>query len=1336
MVLNSLLRAPRWRLSIFAKLSILIAGGVLATAAAVNEVYVRGANQILIERSLNDLGQEADYFRYPLNGYLKQLKEDVQLAARLQAVQGLVRARAGGGKDNLDGSTEAQWLDRLSTAFEEMLRTRAHYRRVRFIGVGDNGRDILRIERFGNEVVRVADSKFERAGAEPFFQGALRVQPGETYLQDPSLERDQGKVRVPHVLVTRAAVPIYTAEKELFGIVVINMNVGMILQEVRAQLPRNHRLYVANARGDYLVHPDTSKLYASDLGHDHRIQRDDPRLLDALSDPQRDAATFLPEDTARGNVLALRKYRYNPIDASASLTIAVEAPYADIVSATATVSRDSFLFSGALALLALSVGIYLLRLLLRPLNNVADAVVRYRKGEKGIQLPTESPDEIGVLAKEFSAMTKQKDEEDWVKESMVATQRSLLGFKDLSGFGSALLEALVPAVGAQLGALYITGTFARTQHVGETETLNFLSGWGQRLGEGNPPPRSFRWGEGLIGSCARARTRTLITNVPTGYVRIVSATGEAAPRQIVLLPVLFENTLVGVIELATLGEFTPTQLSFLDQLAFTVGVIMTGINASMRTQELLEEARQTAEELQRSEEELKTQQEELEASNEEMEEKTKALEAQNKRIREQSTELEQAKGLIEEKMAELEVSNRYKSEFLANMSHELRTPLNSLLILARGLASNEEGNLTAEQVEEARVIHSGGLELLALINDILDLSKVEAGKVTIVREDIYPGDVAKRMSQQFEPVAKEKNIRFEVRVAEGLPATVHTDVQRLEQILKNLLSNAFKFTQAGSVSLDIRRSVSARDSSDAVSFAVIDTGIGIEEAKLRDIFEAFQQENGSIDRHYGGTGLGLTIARKFAHLLGGEIQVVSAKGQGSTFTLTIPINPSAAAAVPPKHMAPEAGLTIAADPVDALKTVLSASVKSFVPDDRASVRSGDRALLIIEDDRAFAETLIKIGRKRGYKCIAAGDGKSGLLLASLHPVTAVLLDLRLPDIDGLAVLDQLKRDLRTRHIPVHVVSGREGIDPLNPVRRGAVGFLAKPADADAIDGIFSRIEALMQAQVRRVLVIEDDKNTQAAVRSLLKHKGVEISVAENGMAALEAMRSTRFDCVILDLKLPDMTGFQWLEACQKDAGDRGTPPVIVYTAQELSEAENRELNRYTRSIVIKGASSSERLLDEVTLFLHSVESTLSEDQQAMIRMQHDPDGVLQGRTVLLVDDDLRNTFALTKLLKKRGVNVVIADNGEMALDKLKEDQAIELVVMDIMMPVMDGYQAMREIRRNPTWQKLPVIALTARAMPEEQDRCIAAGANDYLVKPVDTETLLSLLRVWLFRQAA
>ncbi|HEU5046812.1 MAG TPA: response regulator [Rickettsiales bacterium] len=748
------------------------------------------------------------------------------------------------------------------------------------------------------------------------------------------------------------------------------------------------------------------------------------------------------------------------------------------------------------------------------------------------------------------------------------------------------------------------------------------------------------------------------------------------------------------------------------------------------------------EELKMQQEELKASNEEIEASNEELEEKTRALEEQNTQIRRQTEELEKSRAMVIQKAQEVEQASKYKSEFLANMSHELRTPLNSLLILAKLLAANEEGNLTAEQVEEARVIHNGGLELLNLINDILDLSKVEAGKLTITADDVYIDNIVKQMQRQFAPVARESGVAFPVKIADDTPSLMRTDAQRVEQILKNLISNAFKFTERGHVALEVGRpdaKLSLQrphlDRNNTIAFTVEDTGIGIESSKLNDIFEAFQQENGSIDRHYGGTGLGLTIARKFAHMLGGEIHVTSAKGKGSRFTLILPVSlePSTESSEPAETVLSEP-VSLQQEPAEPVSMPMP-SAAEFVSDDRKVIGEKDKVLLVIEDDPQFAGALMTMAHRHGYKCLIAGDGRSGILLATQAKITAIILDLKLPDIDGMQVLEQLKDDLRTRHIPVHIISGREEPEgDAAPLRKGAAGYLRKPAEKEDIDRVFAKLDSLLPSQTKRLLVVEDDRKSQVAIESLLKKEGVQITSVNTGAAAFAQLAETTFDCIILDLRLPDMSGFEWLEQAEKSPPKNGLPPVIVYTAKELTEDENRDLHGYTGSIIIKGAKSPERLLDEVTLFLHSVESTLSREQQDIIRMQHNPDKVLQRRTILLVDDDLRNTFALSKLLKKHGMNIVIADNGQMALDKLREDPSIELVIMDIMMPIMDGYQAIREIRSQKAYARMPIIALTARAMPQEQEKCMEAGANDYMTKPVDIERLLTLLRVWLFRQ--
>ncbi|MEX2490883.1 MAG: response regulator [Nitrospirales bacterium] len=1328
----------RFHLSIIVKLTGLVVFLVVATAFAVNEVHIRGSSQILIEQAIDDLKRNTDFFRYPVKTHIERIKDDLLLLENLQAIRELIRSRSHEGIDPKNPLSETAIKDRLTSTFTEMMGTRKNYLQIKIIGVEDEGKEILRVEQFGNRIERVPENTLQLNGAEPYFQDTLRIGPNNIYLSTPNLNREHEKVIEPHILVLHAAVPLYTRAQEVFGIVLVKINFGNIVRDIGKELSKNYILYIVNRDGDYLLHPDPSKLYAKDLGHNDRIQRDEPRLLAVTGNTKEDRVTLLPDDIDGGNILTYQKVQFDSLNPDNYLGVAIQVPYRDIIRKTVEVNQRGFIFSMIIAFIAVIAAIFLLHLSIRPLNRIADGVVRYRKGEKDIDLPTNSPDEIGLLAREFQAMMKQKDEEDWGKETLVRISQNILGFKKLEDLANTLMESLTMAVGAQVGVLYISSTFREHRAQRDMETLAWLGASGYQTRDSLP--QSFRWGEGLVGQCAKDRNMRILSDIPNDYLRIASALGETQPKHILLLPVLFENTLVGVIELASINGFSDVHLTFLKQLAFNAGVIINSISASSRTEELLEETRMAAEELQRNEEELKTQQEEMEASNEALEEKTKALEEQNAQISQQTKQLNASNQLIEEKVQELELAGKYKSEFLANMSHELRTPLNSLLILAKILSSNEEGNLTPEQVEEANVIYDGGLDLLRLINDILDLSKVEAGKLNIVVEDVLLTDIVKRLDQQFEPILKESGLSFSIKVADNLPVIICTDSQRAEQILTNLLSNAFKFTKAGSVTLEIFRpdnNTSLQRASLAhgstIAFAVTDTGIGIEESKLHTIFEAFQQEGGSIDRNYVGTGLGLTIARKFANLLGGEIHVISKKNEGSTFTLLLPDTWTSADidAVDLENAEPPVPAQQQKLECTEPNTMPKAAVREFIPDDRNSIGANDKILLIIEDDKDFAKTLMKVGHKRGYKCLVAGDGKTGILLAAEQPVSAITLDLTLPDIDGITVLGQLKHDLRTRHIPVHIITGRDEEDPGAQLRNGAIGSLTKPVETEGIEGAFKKIEHLLQSRIKKILVIEDDQKSQTAIQRLLKKKDVEITCTGTGHAALQRIAEERFDCIILDLLLPDMTGFEWLDEVADQAD---LPPCIIYTAKELTEEENRKLNSHTGSIVIKGAHSSERLLDEVTLFLHSIESTLSKEQQAIIQMQHHPDKILQNRKVLFVDDDLRNTFALSKILKKHGMNVVIADNGQMAIEKLRQDKEIELVIMDIMMPVMDGYQAMRAIRMEKHLKELPIIALTARAMPGEQEKCMEAGANDYLMKPVDIERLLTLMRVWLFKQ--
>jgi CheY-like chemotaxis protein/signal transduction histidine kinase len=753
-----------------------------------------------------------------------------------------------------------------------------------------------------------------------------------------------------------------------------------------------------------------------------------------------------------------------------------------------------------------------------------------------------------------------------------------------------------------------------------------------------------------------------------------------------------------------------------------------------------EELEETAATLRASEELLQQQQEELQGTNEELEEKARQLEEQNVRIEIKNEEIELARSALEEKAEQLALSSKYKSEFLANMSHELRTPLNSLLILAKLLGDNPDGNLTQKQVEFSSTIHSAGSDLLDLINDILDLSKVEAGKMDLTATEIPLTELRERIERAFQPVAEQKRIGFEVTVSgANVPPTIVTDPQRLEQILRNLLSNAFKFTDEGGVAMTItagpvgdRYMNEQLNHADSVlAFVVSDTGIGIPHDKLRLIFEAFQQADGTTSRRYGGTGLGLSISREIAVLLGGEIRVESTLGKGSSFTLYLPATyapPVGRGPAPPALPATTNGDLTTEPVVDFDSSLL---LPSEVADDRDQLGDGDRVVLVVEDDAAFARTVQEVARERGFKTLVALRGDTGLALAHEYKPDAIVLDLKLPVIDGGVLLERLKHHPATRHIPVHIVSSGDGRQ--QALQAGAVAFLEKPVAREGLEEAFASIASFIDRGVRNLLVVEDDEDQRKAIVELVG-VGDDVNVVAVGSTdeALAALESTTFDCMVLDLKLPGKGGFSLLERVKKSEEHRAVP-VIVYTGKDLTRQEETRLRKYAETIIVKDVRSPERLLDETALFLHRVESHLPPERRRVLEQLHSADAVFQGRKILIVDDDVRNVFALAAVLEGYGMEVLYGENGHEGLAKLAEHPDVDLVLMDVMMPELDGYETTRAVREQDRFKKLPIIALTAKAMKGDREKSIEAGASDYITKPVDTDQLLSLMRVWLYQ---
>jgi CheY-like chemotaxis protein/signal transduction histidine kinase/CHASE3 domain sensor protein len=931
---------------------------------------------------------------------------------------------------------------------------------------------------------------------------------------------------------------------------------------------------------------------------------------------------------------------------------------------------------------------------------------------------------VGVM---IQRATLARQRQAWLQAGQLGLAAAMLGDKSAQQLGDSIVDFLAPYLGAQAAVLFSDAGkhFERGAQLGVPADAVV--------------PDRFALREGLLGRVAADGKAVVIRDVPEGYLTVGSALGRDKPRHLVIAPFSADGVVNSVIELGFLHPVDERVTTFLDQIATPTGVALRTARYRTELQNLLEETQRQAEELQ-------VQSEELRVSNEELEEQGRALKEQQARLEQQQVELEQTNSQLEEqtqqleiqrddlarsgaavelKARELEQASRYKSDFLANMSHELRTPLNSLLILSKLLGDNPQGNLSDDQVQFARTIQSSGNDLLNLINDILDLSKIEAGHIEVRSEAVSLQRLAKDLSQTFEPVAGERGLGFAIDIAGDCPPVITTDRQRLEQILKNLLSNAFKFTEAGKVELAISCA-----SADILTLAVTDTGIGISEEQHRNIFEAFRQADGAINRKYGGTGLGLSISRELARLLGGSIALASEPGRGSTFTLTLPAN------YDPAHVQPRPEPAAAPPAPKAAVSLPRPVVRSFdIDDDRDRLEDSRRILLVVEDDQTFARIVRDISREAGFQCLAAGTAEEALDLARRYKPSAIVLDIGLPDQSGLAVLDRLKRDDATRHIPIHVVSASDHMQ--TALSLGAVGYLVKPVKREDLTNALQALEAQLTRTVRRVLIVEDDPVQRDAVRKLLGAGDVETVGAGTAAECLQLLKEQTFDCMVLDLSLPDASGFSLLETLSAE-GDYAFPPVIVYTGHDLSAEDEQKLRRYSSSIIIKGAKSPERLLDEVSLFLHQVVAELPAEQQKMIHEARNRDAVLEGRRILIVEDDVRNVYSLTNILEPRGAVVEIARNGKEALDALERHaegaaNPIELVLMDVMMPVMDGLEATRRIRLDSRWTRLPIIMLTAKAMPDDQERCLAVGANDYMAKPLDVDKLLSLVRVWMPR---
>jgi CheY-like chemotaxis protein/signal transduction histidine kinase/HAMP domain-containing protein len=954
---------------------------------------------------------------------------------------------------------------------------------------------------------------------------------------------------------------------------------------------------------------------------------------------------------------------------------------------------------------------------------IAEVATAVTKGDLTRSIQVDARGEVAELKDNINTMignlrltTDVNTEQDWLKTNLAKFTNMLQGQRDLITVGRLLLTELTPLVNAHMGVIYQVENEDSPQ-------LRLLSAY---AGDGTRPHQQIvQFGDGLIGQCAMDKRQRLVSEIPLDATPINSALLRAVPKNLVVLPVLFETQVKAVIELGSLTSFTTSQMTFLEQLTDSIGIVLNSIEATMQTEGLLKQSQQLAGELQ-------TQQKELQQTNEQLEQKAQQLAERNVEVERKNQEIEQARRALEEKATELSLTSKYKSEFLANMSHELRTPLNSILILGQQLTENPDGNLSSKQVEFARTIHGAGTDLLNLISDILDLSKIESGTVTVDAEEILTSNLLETVGRPFRHEAENRQLSFNIDVDPNLGRSIVTDSKRLQQVLKNLLSNAFKFTAEGGVRLSVSAAVGGwsaehpvlNQSPAVIAFEVSDTGIGIPQEKQKLIFEAFQQADAGTSRKYGGTGLGLAISRELANLLGGEIHLQSTPGKGSTFVLYLPLKYSG------PTVAPRVNALSQYSAAPALQAATQERVIEQLPDDRLDLEPGDTILLIVEDDPHYARVLVDLARDKGFKVLVAARGSEALDLAKQFQPTAVSLDVFLPDMLGWTVLSQLKHNPLTRHIPVQIITLDE--DRQHALARGAFSYVSKPTTTEGVSAALSQIKEYAKPRRKRLLIVEDNAAEQMSIKELLDHDDIEIVTSDTGAGALSTLRENPCDCVVLDLRLPDMSGFEVLDNIRND-DSLSDVPVVVFTGRELSVEEDAELHTMARSIVVKGVESPERLLDETSLFLHRVITELPIEKQRMLEKLNSSDEDLVGQTALLVDDDARNIFALSSVLERRGMKVLTATTGSEAVALVESNPEIAIVLMDIMMPQMDGYQTMGVIRENPSFRRLPIIALTAKAMKGDREKCLEAGASDYLAKPVNTEQLLLAIRMWLHR---
>ncbi len=1297
-----------------------------------------------------------------------------------------------------------QALQDTRNAFISFVDSRKIYSELQLLN--QEGQEILRVEydRYRDKTIVLPPEGLQNRQNTRYFQQTLQLAPNEIYFELDSNDHSEHSAEG----IVRYATPIIDQNHINRGMLVLTMPVAHFLEIIRmatsadattdsgAAAASNNYLLVTNT-GEYLYPPEKQSKTKARSEAMVTLKHDEPKLFERIKNQspgmmieQQHISTF---------------QQFTPLFGSAQTWILIKRTDKNIALVRVSQFTRNFVFMiiGLLLLVLVLTG-QVTKMLINPLLQVnaqlkalaegklVEKLIEYRQADEIGELITalwqvknsikntisqanaiadgnythqvqmlSTQDQLGKALSNMTRIlreaTAQNTRQHWLKTGQTQLNDAMSGEQNIAVLTQNIIRFLATYLSSPIGALYLSEDATTAATPGSLKMIASYA-YTRRKHLAN----QFQLGEGLVGQAAWERQPILITQVPADYVQISSGLGETAPRYLLVMPFLYENQVKGVIELGSIQDMGELQLEFLKTVLPSIAIAIHTAQSRTQLQELLQQTQTQTGELQSQAEELQSQQEELRQANEELEERTKELERQQGEIRQKNIDLEDAQAIMTTKAKELEQASKYKSEFLANMSHELRTPLNSLLILAQLLVDNKDANLSAKQVEYARTIHSAGNDLLVLINEILDLSKVEAGKVEIQIAPLNVTDLVESCQQKFTQTAAEKDLAFEIKVATTVPPVLYTDSQRLQQIINNLLSNAFKFTSQGQVTLEINQVPTTKVKLQfdtpipavpvLCAISVKDSGIGIPKDKQKLVFEAFQQADGTTSRRYGGTGLGLTISRQLARLLGGEIHLESEVGKGSIFTLYFPDQPPVipmgqsrfdnfSKVVKSEEASRFDNFSKVVKSEEASrfdnfsKVVKSVAVnhETETTDDRNELTATTQSLLIIEDDVNFSKILIELAHEKGFKCLLAEDGKTGLQLAEQYLPQAIILDIGLPKADGWTVMEKLKDNSLTRHIPVHFMSASD--QHLDAKKMGAIGYLLKPVSMADLTGAFRKIGHFLAKRIKTVMVVVDQPVPQQQILDLVGNETTEIQVAATIAAALSQLQTIEFDCLILDLEVEQGNGINLLESLLQEK-DNLSPlqlPVILYANRELSAREEAILQRCADNLIVKMVRSPARLLDEATLFLHQLETQLPKEKRQLLQLAHDKDAILANKKILIVDDDIRNTFALTTILEEKNLEVIVAKTGKEALNMLALHPEVDIILMDIMMPEMDGYEAIQKIRQQESFHRLPIIALTAKAMKGDKAKCIEAGASDYLSKPVDIDKLISLLRVWLYR---